>query len=119
MRHWLPAIIGLSLSCVSFDALSKDWELVSSSSLNHFVLVDASKATNRRFFENIADELCVPSKYCYVLFWTDPRMVARKLPMSDAQADALVANFANNPSTKHRELLLHCRIDPNPDQCFR
>jgi len=53
-------------------------------------------------------------KFCWLLFWrqADRLLVPTEMPMSDAEADAMLGSYTRNDRTGYRELLLHGREIP-------
>jgi len=108
----LAAVLALS------DASAAEWEVLGRQGRMQFVLVSKSRAADRQFFERAAKALCAPGQVCQVMFWTDRKYVASRTPFTDAQLNQLAAQYNQNPNTALVQLLMPCRIDPNPDRCF-
>jgi hypothetical protein len=96
----------------------KEWQLIRTQGMMKLVLVTKSKERDRSVYQDAIRSLCTPGDYCYVLFWSSRALVPKRIPMSDAQARAEVANYTHNPTTHFDELLMTCRIEKNPDKCF-
>lgn len=92
----------------------KEWQLIRTQGMMKLVLVNKSKERDRSVYQDATKALCVPGDYCYVLFWSSRASVPKRMPMSDAQARAEVANYTHNPTTHFDELLMTCRIEKNP-----
>ncbi len=41
--------------------------------------------------------------WCMLIVWSDPRKVAHEMPMTDAEADAYIAEYTINPRTGYRK----------------
>ena len=96
----------------------KDWQLVRTQGMMKLVLVTKPKERDRSIYQDAIKSLCTPGEYCYVLFWSSRASVPKRIPMSDAQAQAQVANYTHNPTTHFDEFLMTCRIEKNPKKCF-
>jgi hypothetical protein len=97
----------------------KSWERVSSTGQMQLVWIAKDAESDRRVYDDAISALCRPKDWCGLLFWSDRQKMPMKLPMSDAQASAQVAAYTYNPRTNFREFLLNCRINPNPNECFK
>jgi hypothetical protein len=98
--------------------VSRDWELVRTQGMMKLVYVAKAKENNRSVYQNAIRSLCMAGEYCYISFWSIRALVPARLPMSDAEAQALVASYTRNPSTGLDEFLLTCRIEKDPHKCF-
>jgi hypothetical protein len=115
----LTAALTLTATLVLPDASAADWEVLGRQGRMQFVLVAKSHAADRQFFERAAKTLCPPGQVCQVMFWTDRKYVATRTPFTDAQLSQLAAQYNQNPNTGFVQLLMPCRIDPNPNRCFK
>ena len=98
---------------------AKYWERAGSVRFDQFVVVDKSKEADEQVYRNAAGALCNPSKHCYIHFWSDRRHVPTAYPMTDIQANTMVASYTKNPTNGFEKLLLNCRIKNDPKYCFR
>jgi phosphatidate phosphatase APP1 len=96
----------------------KDWQIVRTQGMMKLVLVTKSKERDRSVYQDAIKSLCTPGGYCYILFWSSRASVPKRIPMSDAQAQAQVASYTHNPTTNFDEFLMTCRIEKNPNKCF-
>lgn len=115
----LVAVLAFTAGALSFEVRAADWEVLGRQGRMQFVLVPKSQAADRQFFERAAKALCPPGQVCQVMFWTDRKYVASRTPFSDAQLNRLAAQYNQNPNTGFVQLLMPCRIDPNPNRCFK
>ena len=111
----IVTILGLSVVETTYAA---EWEVLRKRGITYYVLVPKAHATDRKFFETTAKTICRSQRICQVMFWTDLKFVATQPPYSDAQLNQLAAQYWYNRNTGLVELLMPCRIDPNPNQCF-
>ena len=72
----------------------------------------------RDVYSKAIADLCPTNGYCYLLFWSSRDMVPKSMPMTEKQADAQVAAYTFNPTNGFKQLLLSCRLDRNPNECF-
>jgi len=114
----MKALLVLATVISTSDAIAADWEVLGRQGRMQFVLISKSHASDRQFFERAAKALCPPGQVCQIMFWTDRKHVASRTPFTDAQLNQLAAQFNQNPNTGLVELLMPCRIDPNPKRCF-
>lgn len=98
---------------------AKYWEHVRSIRFDQFVVVDKSKEADERVYLEAARALCIPGKHCFIHFWSDRRHVPVGYPMTDTQANAVVASYTKNPTNGFEQLLLNCRIKNDSKNCFR
>ncbi|HEY6926165.1 MAG TPA: hypothetical protein VI653_21965 [Steroidobacteraceae bacterium] len=82
------------------------------------VYVAKAEETDRAVYQDAIRSLCSAGGYCYILFWSNRRLVPAVVPMSDAEANAEVASYTHNPTTGFDEFLLTCRIEKDPHKCF-
>lgn len=68
-----------------------------------------------------ARELCENRDACTVLGWTDPRLVARALPLSPEQMDGLAFRYGRDSREGPKTILWDCARAPRADasQCLR
>lgn len=86
------AIMALGLTgCLQPNA---GFQRVGGQALTHFVVVEPARAADPGIYEAAVSRVCRgQSLHCVVLFWTDSTLAARGLPMTDAEASAVVARF--------------------------
>ena len=82
------------------------------------VVIDKGKEKDQDVYRMAIESVCMDRNWCRVLFWSDPTLVPKKLPMTDAQVKGLTASWTYNGSTQLRKLLWACRIVNDPSQCF-
>ena len=115
----LIAVLTLVAWAPSSTTYAADWEVLGRQGRMQFVLVSKSHATDRQFFERAAKTLCPSGQVCQVMFWTDRKHVPSRTPFTDAQLNQMAAQYNQNPNTGFVQLLMPCRIDPNPNRCFK
>src|ERR1043166_9070887 len=114
----LIGVAAITAGAALSDPYAADWDVLGQQGRMQFVLVSKSHATDRQFFERAAKALCSSTQVCQVMFWTDRKYVASRTPFSDAQLNKMAAQYSQNPNIGLVELLMPCRIDPNPNRCF-
>jgi len=103
-------LIYVMLFTASFSVHAADpWKLAGTSGQIHgriqFVLIDKAQEKNTDIYRMAIGEVCAGKNWCRVLFWTDPKMIPRSMPLSDKQAKALKASWAYNGNNGYRLLL--------------
>lgn len=84
------------------------------------VLIDKSREKDKDVYRLAFGQICGRKlDFCKVMFWADARLVPTRMPMTDAQADGLRANFTINGRTGTRSILWNCTIDHDSGNCFR
>ena len=101
-----------------FLASAEGWKLAGQSGQQQWVLIDNKQEKDTDLYQTAIDKLCAGKSSCYVLFWSDPKMVPTSLPMSDAQSKAIRASWTYNAKTGYRQLVWSCQIVNDPSQCF-
>lgn len=90
------------------------WQLVAGQGARYFVAVDPAQQANEAVLRDAAASACGAAKACVVLFWSDARQAATKMPLTAQQQAALAAQYTRNAATGHDELLLKCREGASP-----
>lgn len=111
---WLASFLG-----VPGGAIARDWEVVAQQGLMKFIYVDKAKERDDPTYESAINELCDPTRHCYLHFWTERQMVPRNLPMTSDQLETRSATYTWNPRSRFRQFLWNCRIEKRPESCFR
>lgn len=112
-------LIYVTLFFISFSAFSDNpWKSVGSSGKVQFALIDSAQEKNADTYRKAAADLCADKKWCKVLFWSDPEMIPKTLPMSEKQSKALRADWIHNKYNGHEKMLFSCEIIDDPSQCF-
>lgn len=119
MKAYVIGVITVFIVALPLESYAKDWEHVRSVRFDQFVVVDKSKEADERVYRDAARALCIPGKHCFIHFWSDRRHVPAGYPMTDAQANAMVASYTKNPTNGFEQLLWNCRIKNDPKKCFR
>ena len=94
------------------------WKVAVQSGQQQWVLIDNKREKDTDLYQTAIDKLCAGKSFCYVLFWSDPKMIPTSLPMSDAQSKAMRASWTYNAKTGYRQLIWSCQIVNDPTQCF-
>jgi len=111
----LLLLVGLLAACTP----ERGWKVVGGQRKVKFVLVEKSKEGSEAVYQIAIGELCGRAAHCMLLFWSDRRFVPSRLPMSDFQAEAKVASYVRNTSTGFEQFLWDCRLNSDPNKCFR
>lgn len=85
------------------------WQQVGTMGMRQFVVVAPAVSTDAAALKQIADKVCAPGKPCVVVFWLEGADVPKNMPMTQAQNQAVVAQYFRNPATGSEELLLKCQ----------
>ena len=75
------------------------WKVAGQSGQQQWVLIDNKREKDTDLYQTAIDKLCAGKSFCYVLFWSDPKMVPTSLPMSDAQSKGCARA---GPTTRRR-----------------
>lgn len=65
----------------------------------HFVVASAQSMRNRTAVLAFARSVCGNQRICFVHFWTSEAKAGRRTPMTDRQANAIVASYNRNLNT--------------------
>jgi len=94
------------------------WRQVRTVGQIQMVVVDASLWRDKDVYRRAANAVCRDQhNFCKVLFWSDASLVPTAMPMTDAQARAMKADWVFNGRTGWKSLW-SCDIDPDPSLCF-
>lgn len=85
------------------------WRHAGKAGMRQFVVVAPAAATDAAALKQAAGKVCAAGKPCVVLFWPEGETVPTKMPMTQAQKQAVVAQYFRNPATGSEELLLKCQ----------
>jgi hypothetical protein len=71
--------------------------------VTHFVVAPESVMGDRNVVLSYSRRTCANTdqQVCFVLFWTDASKAARGFPITDSEADAIVASYKRNRSTRN------------------
>ena len=113
-------VVGICLSVAASSAIAAPppWKLVHSQGVMNFVVIDQAHWKDQDQYRFAIADICKGKNICQVLFWKDAGLVPKKLPMSDVQEAAKVAQWQYNGNTGLRRLLWSCKIVNNPAECF-
>jgi hypothetical protein len=119
MRASAIILTAIGLATLPATAKAQDWELARTQGLIRLVVIPKAKEREYTIYEDAIRTLCPADQHCGVQFWSERRHVrsGSLLDMSDAQSDARLAAYIQNPKTRHKELIYHCRIKPDPRYC--
>jgi len=89
--------------------------------MNKLILIPKAKERNYSVYEDAIRRLCPADLHCFLHFWSERRSIPAGFlsEMSDAQENARLATYIQNPKTGVRELVYHCRIKFDPNYCRR
>lgn len=98
------------------------WRLVGSQEVvqgqEQFVLIVKASESDRETFDDAIEHLCRVDEWCGLHFWSDTSLIPNRLPMSDVQTAAQVANYTRNPDTGFAQFVWNCRVHDDPVNCF-
>lgn len=119
-RELASGIIAAMLAASGAALADPPWRHAGSMGARQFVVVDPAASTDAETLRQAAGEVCTPDRACVVLFWAEAKSVPKKMPMTQAQQQAVVARYFRNPASGNEELLLKCRGDePGGSKCLR
>jgi len=113
MATLLPCTQGMS------GTRAADWTEVSQNGQTHLVVIATTKEKDRRVYQDAIRKLCAEGQACFIFFWNSDGPVPNQFPFSKAENDAMVANYVINPQKKYRQIIWNCRIEPDPNVCFK
>lgn len=67
--------------------------------IQHFVVASTESMRDRAAVLAFAKQLCGSQRICFVHFWKSESKAGRRIPMTDRQADAMVASYNRNLNT--------------------
>jgi hypothetical protein len=119
MRRTAAILAAIGLVAFSAGVRAQSWELVRNQGMIKLVLISKAKERDDATYEDAVRRLCPADRHCGVQFWSDRRSIPSGLlsEMSDAQENARLATYIQNPKTGVRELVYHCRIKFDPNYC--
>ena len=95
-----------------------EWRLIGKSGKIQFVLIDKKQEKNTDIYRLAIGEVCAGKTWCKILFWSDPKMIPKNMPLSDKQSKTLKADWIYNGNNGFSQLLWSCSIVNDPKQCF-
>jgi hypothetical protein len=121
MKHaWMKVpMLAAALCAIPAVALAGGWKQLAAEGFRHFVLVDGAAAGNEAVYREAASAVCATGKPCLVLYWSDEGKSASKMPLSNAQSQAVVAQFRRNPASGQDELLTRCTGNDAAERCLK
>lgn len=93
------------------------WEKVGSQGIIHFVRIARDQVGDASVFRQAYIESCAGTRLCQVKYWTSDASIPTRLPMSQQQADSMIASYVLNRSTGVDRLSFKCTLRKEPD-CF-
>ena len=109
-----------SLALTQSSVTKPDWELVRSvpngyGGTKDFVLIPEAEQRHRKYYLQIADEVCGKRTTCMVNFWTDRTHIpkANSAWISVADLAVMTASYERHPTYKEPVLNLACWLYPN------
>ncbi|HLP97427.1 MAG TPA: hypothetical protein VK149_03170 [Sideroxyarcus sp.] len=121
MKHrLLLAVTAATMLSASGMALADpSWRHAGSIGMRNFIVVEPAISGDAQMLKRAAKKVCNSRKACMVVFMTDAAAVPKKMPMSQAQKQAVVAQYFRNTATGGERLLLKCRADePRESKCL-
>ena len=121
MQTLLAFFAFIYLASISLDTRAEDWSVVRTQGMVKLVVVPKARERDYSLYEDAVAKLCPRDRHCGVQFWSDRRHVPPGSPlnMTDAQLNARLAAYVQNPRTGHRELVYDCRIKADPKYCSK
>lgn len=95
-----PTIVAASLAIAAASEVQANlpWKHVGTLGQRHFVVVDPANAADETLLKQAAASVCAEARVCVVAFWADPAAVPEAMPMTQAQQQAMVAQYLRNRS---------------------
>lgn len=122
MRAWIfgCGLVAAGLSAAAAAQGAPGWRHLRTIGMIDMVVVDKAREKEKDIYRLAFSQVCGRKPdFCKVMFWADERLVPTRMPMTDAQADALRANFTINSRTGTRSILWNCVVDRDGGNCFR
>jgi hypothetical protein len=118
---YLVFFAALRLASMSCDARAEDWNVVRTQGMVKLVVISKARERDYSLYKDAVRKLCPTDRHCGVQFWSDRRYVPSGSPldMTDAQLNARLAAYIQNPRTGYRELVYDCRIKSDPKYCSK
>jgi hypothetical protein len=69
--------------------------------VTHFVVAPRALMGDRNAVLAYSRRSCLEEQVCFVHFWVDASKAAKRFPISDSEAEAIVASYDRNRSTGH------------------
>lgn len=111
----IPVLVVMAFNVTCASAQPK-FEKISGQGFNEFVWISPS-ATSADYAAAIND-VCETRDICFVRFWDDAANAGNKLPMTDSQADAMVASYARNRRVGVDKYICH-PFGAIGDRCYK
>lgn len=108
----MRAILILAFLLAACSGSDKGYTVVMRNGPMVFVLLDPTTPHTEAAWAAIAREACGSAQLCNVKIWTDADKVARALPMTDREVNAIEAAYLVNRKTGADEFLCHPFGDP-------
>jgi hypothetical protein len=113
MRNTTRSLLALvlTLTITAGDSLAQSapppFREIGHQGLMHFIVATLPAIRDRVGAQAYARRLCTGQNACFVHFWTDERRAARAVPMTDAQADAMVASYNINHNSGYDQFVCY------------
>ena len=119
MRRAAAILTAIGMVIFPASVRAQDWEVVRTQGMNKLILIPKAKERNYSVYEDAIRRLCPADLHCFLHFWSERRSIPAGFlsEMSDAQENARLATYIQNPKTGVRELVYHCRIKFDPNYC--
>ncbi len=119
-RKLILAVATAAMLAAYGMASAAPWRHAGGMGMRQFVVVEPSASADAETLKQAAGKVCASGRACVVVFWTEAGAVPKKMPMTQAQKRAVVAQYFRNPATGSEELLLRCQGDePAGQKCLR
>lgn len=122
MKHELvlSAAAAVMLAVTGNTLAQGYWHHAATLGMRRFVVVEPGVQDKRGTLERAARDVCAPGQPCGVVFMREAAAVPKKLPLTRAQQESVIAQFFRNPVDGSEELLLKCEAhEPIDHKCLR
>lgn len=103
---------------ISFATIG--WKHAGMFGRSDMVLIHRDKEADKPTYLEAIRSVCGTKDWCKILFWSDPALVPKNIPMTDAQIKGQTASWVRNNLNEQgfSQMLWACRIDGDPNRCF-
>lgn len=110
-----PTEFEKQMAAPSFSPANPEFTLIGRDT---YAMVFNAKA-DPNVLPEIARKHCKKAQFCDVLGWTDSKMAAGAMPMTDRESEALMFQYSLNRTSGHEKALFNCHVwKRQPVECF-
>lgn len=102
----------------STAAPTAGWQNAGRLGLVQYIVVDATKARDRAFYDRIVDAACTERPTCFLRFFTNTTGAPVAVPLPDAIAAEATAIFQRSDKRGGADFRWSCRMQQSDGVCF-